>query len=363
MAKADDKQWLSAAECASRTGLTVRALRVYEREKLIKPPRTAKGWRRYGQAELTRLNTIVILKTLGLTLAQIRKVLVENAPSLANILQIQQESWREKRASADRALILVESARKRLLSQQTLSIDELCELVKKFEFNRSPDMRARSTLMRQIISLHITPEEERVWSSWWAQHPTEARLMQQYVPEQEQIMEEFERLAEADASPASPAVQGLLRRHNEVLERHGVRLLSMRLCEWNAPLTMKWFGISRKADSTWDNVPGAKGRNLFFRAIQESPVIRVLTLLLAVVNQLVQAQVDPASPEADAPVAQLRELCSTCRLGDAYVYTRWAPFIARANRDRYAPGEDDAAWDFLARAIQVRGGEDAEKAA
>ena len=117
MAKADDKQWLSAAECASRTGLTVRALRVYEREKLIKPPRTAKGWRRYGQAELTRLNTIVILKTLGLTLAQIRKVLVENAPSLANILQIQQESWREKRASADRALILVESARRRLLSQ------------------------------------------------------------------------------------------------------------------------------------------------------------------------------------------------------------------------------------------------------
>ena len=122
MAKADDEQWLSAAECASRTGLTVRALRVYEREKLIKPSRTAKGWRRYGQAELTRLNTIVILKTLGLTLAQIRKVLVENPPSLANILQIQQESWREKRATADRALILVESACKRLLSQQTLSI-------------------------------------------------------------------------------------------------------------------------------------------------------------------------------------------------------------------------------------------------
>ena len=187
--------------------------------------------------------------------------------------------------------------------------------------------------------------------------------MQQYVPEQEQLMEEFERLAQADAAPTSPAVQGLLRRHNEVLEQYGVPELSMRLCEWNAPLTMKWFSISRKADSTWDNVPGAKGRNLFFRAIQESPVTRVLILLIAAVDQLVRAQVDPASPEADAPVARLRELCSTCRLGDALVFTRWAPFIARANRDGYAEGKDDPAWDFLGRAIQVRGGEDEEKAA
>ena len=37
---APQEQWLSAAECASRTGLTVRALRVYERQGLIKPPRS-----------------------------------------------------------------------------------------------------------------------------------------------------------------------------------------------------------------------------------------------------------------------------------------------------------------------------------
>src|SRR6516164_6848902 len=71
MAKTVDKQWLTAAECAARTGLTVRALRVYEREGLVSPARSEKGWRRYGPAEVARLNTVTTLKALGLTLEQI----------------------------------------------------------------------------------------------------------------------------------------------------------------------------------------------------------------------------------------------------------------------------------------------------
>lgn len=43
---------------AARTGLTVRALRVYEREGLLRPSRAANGWRRYGPNDLMRLNTI-----------------------------------------------------------------------------------------------------------------------------------------------------------------------------------------------------------------------------------------------------------------------------------------------------------------
>jgi DNA-binding transcriptional MerR regulator len=65
-------EWLTAAECALRTGLTVRALRVYENYGLIAPGRSAAGWRRYGPQELLKLNEIGLLKVLGLTLNQIR---------------------------------------------------------------------------------------------------------------------------------------------------------------------------------------------------------------------------------------------------------------------------------------------------
>jgi len=80
---------LSAAECARRTGLTVRALRVYERHGLIEPARSGKGWRCYGPRELQRLNVIVTLKTFGMTLAQIRTLLVTKTPPIARILQMQ----------------------------------------------------------------------------------------------------------------------------------------------------------------------------------------------------------------------------------------------------------------------------------
>src|SRR6476659_1635599 len=95
---------LTAAECARRTGLTVRALRIYERRGLIKPGRSAKGWRLYGQEELIRLNSIVALKDFGLTLAQIRKAFTASPPALAQILDMQLKVWAARKLAADHAI-------------------------------------------------------------------------------------------------------------------------------------------------------------------------------------------------------------------------------------------------------------------
>jgi DNA-binding transcriptional MerR regulator len=72
MDSVDPSELLSAADCASRTGLTVRALRVYEEFGLVAPRRSAGGWRQYGPHDLVKLNTIALLKTAGLSLSQIR---------------------------------------------------------------------------------------------------------------------------------------------------------------------------------------------------------------------------------------------------------------------------------------------------
>jgi DNA-binding transcriptional MerR regulator len=73
--KQTTETWLAAAECAARTGLTVRALRLYERHGLIAPRRTLKNWRLYGIKDIERLNEIIILKGFGLSLTQIAKLL------------------------------------------------------------------------------------------------------------------------------------------------------------------------------------------------------------------------------------------------------------------------------------------------
>src|SRR5262245_16034246 len=130
--------WLSAAECALRTGLTVRALRVYENYGLIKPGRSAAGWRRYGAQELLELNQIALLKVLGLTLTQIRDLTRRPSfPSLRQLLELQLGAWKERRAEAERGQAVAEAALRQLEAGRSLSVDELCSLIRSFEMSTS----------------------------------------------------------------------------------------------------------------------------------------------------------------------------------------------------------------------------------
>jgi DNA-binding transcriptional MerR regulator len=139
METVDSSGWLSAAECASRTGLTVRALRVYEECGLIAPGRSPGGWRQYGPHDLVKLNTIATLKTAGLSLDQIRQLTCNSAstPTLREILSIQLGTWKRKRADAERGQAIAEAALGRLGAEQSLSVAELCKLIRSLEMTQS----------------------------------------------------------------------------------------------------------------------------------------------------------------------------------------------------------------------------------
>lgn len=127
-------EWLTAAECASRTGLTVRALRVYENYGLITPGRSAAGWRRYGVQELLKLNEIGLLKVLGLTLNQIRDLTRRpSSPMLRQLLELHSAAWKHRRAEAERGQTVVEAALMQLQAGQSLSVEQLCSLIRSFE--------------------------------------------------------------------------------------------------------------------------------------------------------------------------------------------------------------------------------------
>lgn len=66
---------LSPSKAAARLGVSVKALRLYEQRGLIVPGRTPAGWRAYGPAEMVRAGEIVALRRLGLSLAQLARVL------------------------------------------------------------------------------------------------------------------------------------------------------------------------------------------------------------------------------------------------------------------------------------------------
>jgi DNA-binding transcriptional MerR regulator/CheY-like chemotaxis protein len=71
--------FLSPAEAARQLGVSAKALRLYEERGFVSPGRTQAGWRAYGPADMQRAREIVALRALGLSLAQIGRVLEGDA--------------------------------------------------------------------------------------------------------------------------------------------------------------------------------------------------------------------------------------------------------------------------------------------
>ncbi|HEX4376108.1 MAG TPA: MerR family transcriptional regulator [Steroidobacteraceae bacterium] len=159
--KKQNKASIGAAECARQTGLTVRALRVYERYGLITPKRSARGWRIYDQNDLARLTAIVALKRLGMTLSQIKIALMSKAPQLGSVLRAQLESSRARKDSTDRLIKLIERALSRLRNSEELSISDIGSLAVEH-----PGYWATNTPRRAEVSVNTVKMKSYESSQW-----------------------------------------------------------------------------------------------------------------------------------------------------------------------------------------------------
>jgi DNA-binding transcriptional MerR regulator len=131
------EQTLTASECARRTGLTVKALRVYEREGLLKPKRTLKKWRVYDASDLTRLGEITALRALGLKLSAIAQLLRDKVSDISHVLELQQSELLQRRVQIDAGLATIAMFQKRTTMGEILSINDLAKAIKESQMNTS----------------------------------------------------------------------------------------------------------------------------------------------------------------------------------------------------------------------------------
>lgn len=97
-------QFLNPSEAARRLGVSAKALRLYEQRGLVAPVRTAAGWRAYGPDEMARATEIAALRALGLSLAQVARVLAGDPQGLEPALAAHQSALESQlRQLGDRA--------------------------------------------------------------------------------------------------------------------------------------------------------------------------------------------------------------------------------------------------------------------
>jgi DNA-binding transcriptional MerR regulator len=102
-------------EFAEKAGVTVRALHHYDRLGLLKPSgRTEAGYRLYSERDFARLQQIVTLKFIGLSLGEIKALLDERELDLAQTLRLQRRLLEEKRRQVTTAIHAIEEAERSL---------------------------------------------------------------------------------------------------------------------------------------------------------------------------------------------------------------------------------------------------------
>jgi DNA-binding transcriptional MerR regulator len=106
-----DEKLFQAREFAKLSGVTVRALHYYDRLGLLKPSRyTRAGYRLYSERDLARLEQIVALKFIGLSLKQIKEVLSRKPVDMVTTLRRQRLAIEEKRRRLDLAIQAIQRA-------------------------------------------------------------------------------------------------------------------------------------------------------------------------------------------------------------------------------------------------------------
>lgn len=347
---------ISVAECARRTGLTARALRIYERAGLIRPARSAHGWRVYGHEDLVRLNAIVALKALGLSLTQIRKALSSPSPlALREVLQMQREVWRKRRVAADEGAALVRMALASLDGHEQLSLDDLCHLARRM------DMQNLQAMRREAINELIGAEEERIWMTWWAKRPPgHVEALQRYSAAQMTVMEDLAKQLAKGTDAAAEEVQALLRQWVGNLTCYQARGMMLDMMRWNTPLTRKWLTVGERVMerrmAATDHASHPHIWRFLRAAFKASPMGNRQAALLDEARAFAAAGMAPTTAEAISLAARFRHLCHEFELGDPVVYARWTCGMGMAletgERVDLEPASR-AAWDFLADACEA----------
>ena len=196
-----------AREFAQLTGVTVRALHHYDRLGLLKPHRYSRtGYRLYRADDVARLEQIVALKFIGLSLKQIKNILQSGGGDLATTLRRQREAIEEKR--------------KRL--QQAIKAIQRAEYV--VATNSEPPWQIFTKII-EVINMQSNMDWTKKYYSEEAQREIEKRattvapeLIEQAQREWPRLIREVEAAIAAQEDPGSEKAQRLAARWSELVK-------------------------------------------------------------------------------------------------------------------------------------------------
>ncbi|MGG0813072.1 MerR family transcriptional regulator [Paenibacillus alvei] len=124
------KQLWKVGELAKLTGLTLRTLRFYDQIGLFYPSAYSdSGHRLYNEADLSRLQQILSLKELGLSLEEIKSIVTGGHFSPLQIVSLQIARLKETIRVQQKLLAELESVSDLMLLKQPVTVEDFTKLL------------------------------------------------------------------------------------------------------------------------------------------------------------------------------------------------------------------------------------------
>ena len=168
----EDKALYLAREFAERAGVTVRTLHHYDRLGLLKPSRyTEAGYRLYGETDFARLQQIVMLKFIGLSLKEIKELLDQRELDLQMTLRLQRKVVEQKRRHLEMVIQAIEQAERAMASSEKLDWETFKQIIEVINMQNDMEWMKKYYTEEQLAELaeRGTPEVlERGQRDWAA---------------------------------------------------------------------------------------------------------------------------------------------------------------------------------------------------
>jgi DNA-binding transcriptional MerR regulator len=129
-------KYFRSGEFAQRAGVTIRTIRYYDRIGLLKPAAYSdSGQRLYTELDYARLQQILTLKLIGLSLDEIKHLLTTDKAEIEHLLERQKQILSEQAEQLAAVIQTIERAQAAMQASQKLDLEHFIAIIKAVNMN------------------------------------------------------------------------------------------------------------------------------------------------------------------------------------------------------------------------------------
>lgn len=167
-------EYFTIGEFANRAGVTVRTIRYYDQIGLLAPSAYSEAGRRlYTAMDYARLQQILTLKLIGLSLADIRQLLTTDMQQVGHLLEQQKSVLQAQAQQLARVIATIDRAQQSIQAQGTFDlqtfIDIISEVNQMTQGHSSLDQFMTPDQQTRLAEISTTPslsQQKAIGEAW-----------------------------------------------------------------------------------------------------------------------------------------------------------------------------------------------------